>query len=337
MSSGSPRKILLIGKGGKGLGMGHIIRLGSLYELFRRRYNIELLLNNDRYAVEFAVNRKYKFRIYNNFTQMLQLIAKAGPYDILFFDMLRIPISILKNAKKYCSSLLVFDDMHRLAEKDMDAGIICPQDTFRNKVRHKNATTIFSGTDYFPLRKDVKLYRKQKRYNKEVRNILISLGGKPPLGQTMLVARLLDRHLDENIKIHLLLGHNKRTKIKDFSGRVILHGADADVASLILKSDLGIIAAGFTKFEFICIGTPFFMFSLNYHQRVLAEKFSSKGYGIYLGDIADLSKNIDGFYSKVDNLILNPGLRKGMYLQNRKLMDGNQDARYLNLVNELLK
>ena len=332
-----PQKILLIGKVGKRIGMGHLVRLSSLYDILRPVYETTLLINDDKAGLEFANRGGIRFNYYKSYTDIIKFIKKIGNPAVIIVDILYFPLKDLRVLKNYCKFLIVFDDLHKLVDKQIEGVIICPQETFKNKIEYKKYTCIVKGADFFPLKNTYRLYRKRKIFSNSVKHILISLGGFPAREDILFLIGNLDDCLDKKIFIHAVLGYSLFGLNKLFSKRIVIHTKLEDLGALITKADLGIISAGFVKFEFMCIGTPFCIVSINSHQKELAKKFSSKGYGIYLGYAKALRAKPKNFCKKINYLLYANLLRKEMFLRSRKLIDGNGDVRLLKFISDLLE
>lgn len=330
-------RILLVGEGSQKLGMGHLVRLVSIHDAFSLSYDTYFLINENLLGVKFAKSKGLKYDVYDDYSGMLQIIKAGGKYEAIVVDILKVPVNVLTKIRHYCNCLIVFDDLGRLANRDLEALIVCPQETFRSSFERKKRGILVKGADYFSLMDNFLFHRRLKTFQDSVSNILISLGGAPSIKHSLLVARFLDATLDKKISIHVVLGYATNKLKSKFSKRIIFYNQLPDLVALIKKVDLGIISAGFIKFEFMCIGTPFCMVSLNSHQASLAKKFSSKGFGIYLGDINSMRTNAKVFSKKIQKFVADCSLRKNIFVRSRKLVDGKGSIRLLKLFKALKK
>ena len=331
-------KVLFIVKGGRNYGMGHLVRAGILIETFAPFFGISVLVNGDTYAKNLFRNRKIKFSTYSGTSDLLQFIKKNGSYAFIIVDMLHISVALLKNIEKYCRYLIVFDDMQKLTRRRIRGFVICPQETSRSSIERKGGRYSIKGADFFPLRQKFLFYRKRKAFSPSVKNILVCLGGGTEPARTLRLVKLLDGCIDESIKLHAVIGYVPgETNKHKFSKRVIFYNTVDNPARLISRADIGIISSGFIKFEFMCIGTPFCLVSLNSHQGILAKKYSSRGYGFYAGNIKDIEARPKVFCKKIAMFIVSGSLREKMFIRARSLIDGRGDLRILNLSQRLLK
>jgi spore coat polysaccharide biosynthesis predicted glycosyltransferase SpsG len=159
----------------------------------------------------------------------------------------------------------------------------------------------------------------------------------PSKTYTLQLIRLLDHFLDKTINLYAVMGYEPgEINNHRFSSRVHIEKNLDNMAAFITKMDVGIIAGGFIKFEFMCIGTPFLLISLCDHQQKLARKFASHGYGVYLGEIKNLIANPGKFQRKMESFLSNETLRKEMFENSRRLVDGQGSSRILEMVNSLI-
>ncbi len=331
-------RILIISEGGKRAGMGHLVRVSSVIDALSASFDITLLIDHDRCGRHFLKKCGIPFHAYDDYAGMMRFIKAAGPYTLVIIDMLHISRRVIKKIGNNCKSLLVFDDMHRFEDSGINGAVVRPQETFKRNIRSTGRTSLVKGTDFFSLRPAFLSSRGSKIFKAAVKDVGIILGGAPSLKDVSLITRLLDGSLDKDVSIHVVTGYAKTGMNKGiFSKRVKFYGEVADMAAFIRKIDLGIISGGFIKFEFMCIGTPFCLVSLNAHQDVLAKKFANDGYGIHLGNIKDIRSNPQRFYNKFEYLISSGSLRKKMFLASRKLVDGKGRERLAVLIKNLIK
>jgi spore coat polysaccharide biosynthesis predicted glycosyltransferase SpsG len=333
-------KLLIIGKGGAKEGMGHLVRISTLVEAFAPKYDVNVLVKQDRFG-EFFFKQKgiscFTYRDNRGLYRFLEKTGKNEKYRAIIIDIYRISISVIKKIENYCDLLVNFDDMQRRVQHRVKGAFLCPQEPFNREITSGDTTTVIKGTDYFPLRRVFTQYREKKQFRKDVKEIGIILGGVPSKAHTLELTRVMDGFLDKNIYLHVVMGFEpEEIDLEMFSSRVHMVKNVDNMAEFITEIDLGIIAGGFIKFEMMCIGTPFLLVSLCHHQQRLARKFAARGYGVYLGEIKDLIANQKKIRRKIESFILNETLRKKMFGNSRQLVDGKGSSRILALVNRLI-
>jgi UDP-2,4-diacetamido-2,4,6-trideoxy-beta-L-altropyranose hydrolase len=333
-------KLLIIGKGGKKEGMGHLVRISALVETLAPTYLVTVLVKQDHFG-EFFFKQKgidcFTYQDNRGLYLFLEKTTRAGKYAAIIVDIYRISINVIKRIENYCYFLVNFDDMQRRLQYSINGVFLCPQEPFNREIESRGPTGVVKGTDFFPLRQIFSRYREQHRLRKNVTNMGIILGGVPSQDYTLQLIRLLDHFLDKTINIHAVMGFDPGEILnQSFSSRVHIGKNLDNMAAFITEMDVGIIAGGFIKFEFMCIGTPFLLVSLCNHQQKLARKFASKGYGVYLGEIKYLIANPGKFRRKIESFLSNETLRVEMFENSRRLVDGQGSSRILEIVNSLI-
>jgi spore coat polysaccharide biosynthesis predicted glycosyltransferase SpsG len=333
-------KLLIIGKGGKKEGMGHLVRISALVETLTSNYLITVLVKQDHFG-EFFFKQKgincFTYQDNRGLYQFLEKTTRTGKYAAIIIDIYRISINVIKRIENYCDFLVNFDDMQRRVQYPINGVFFCPQEPFNREIKSRGPTVVAKGTDFFPLRQIFAQYRQQYRFKKKVNNIGIILGGVPSKTYTLQLIRLLDQFLDKTINLHAVMGYDPgELRNHRFSSRVHTRKNIDNMAAFIKKMDVGIIAGGFIKFEFMCIGTPFLLVSLCAHQQKLARKFASNGYGIYLGEMKNLIANPGKSQRKIESFLSNETMRMEMFENSRQLVDGQGSVRILEMVNSLI-
>ena len=331
-------RALFISKGGATAGMGHLVRLDTLKREFIHHFDVSVLADVDDVGRFFLDRRGIDFVPCRDSGELLAFLKRVLPFDIVVVDVYPPSERLLASIRNHCHHLLCFDDMGHVTDEKINAVWICPQETFNTQITSRGKSTVVMGSDYFPLRPDMILSRKNKRLNGQVKNIAVILGGAPQTGMNLELARLLDRLLDKNISLHVVLGFEPtQEEMLSFSPRVFSLGNVEKMGDFINRMDMGIIAGGFVKFEFMCIGTPFAMISLCSHQEKLGRKFSSQGYGDYWGQIEDCLADLEKLKKKVFSFIADDKKRNEMFSRSRQLVDGQGSRRILRMAESLIQ
>jgi spore coat polysaccharide biosynthesis predicted glycosyltransferase SpsG len=332
-------KLLIIGKGGKKEGMGHLVRISALLETLAANYLVTVLVKQDRFG-EFFFKQKgidcFTYQDNRGLYLFLEKTTRTEKYAVIIIDIYRISINVIKKIENYCDYLVNFDDMQRRVQHSINGVFLCPQEPFNREIESREPTVVAKGTDFFPLRQIFTRYREQHQFKKNITNIGIILGGVPSKTYTLQLIRQLDHFLDKTINLHAVMGYEPgEIQHHWFSSRVHIEKNVDNMAAFITEMDVGIIAGGFIKFEFMCIGTPFLLVSLCYHQQKLARKFASHGYGVYFGEMKNLIANPGKFQRKMESFLSNETLRTEMFENSRRLVDGQGSSRILEMVNTL--
>jgi spore coat polysaccharide biosynthesis predicted glycosyltransferase SpsG len=268
------------------------------------------------------------FADYRNSGDLKLYLNESRFWDIVIVDMYPPKKNLLDALKNHCKVLFCFDDMGLLGETDIPGVVLRPQETFRQKIERRGKTVVVWGSDYFPLRPDLKKSRSSKRFAPQVKNVALVLGGAPEEASIQTMVRLLDDSLDKGIGIHVVTGFtDHRGKRPSFSSRIHLKNSLDSMGPFIQEMDLGIVAGGFIKYEFMCVGTPFGFVPLCSHQEKMARKFSREGYGIRLGHIHECLNASEKVKKKLLSFIAADGERRSMFERSRRLVDGQGSSR----------
>ena len=330
------KRVLFIGRGGARAGLGHLVRLDTLVREFESLFDVSFLAQVDDRGRYFLDRREIKYSVYRNTKDLMSFLGGQKTWDTIVVDLYPPEKNLLAALKDYCAYLLCFDDMDHLGETDIPGVILRPQETFNRRIQRKGNTTIVLGRDYFPLRPDVIHSRKSKRFKVQMKNIALVLGGAPQEKSVLALTRLLDGILDRDISLHIVGGFTPSPDELPFSSPRIFVKSNVDAMGRFIQGmDMGIIAGGFVKYEFMCIGTPYAMLSLCSHQGMLGRKFSAQGYGVFWGHIRECLSAPQKMKTKVLSFIADEKRREEISVRSRKLVDGHGSGRILQMVTHL--
>jgi len=101
-------KLLIIGKGGKKEGMGHLVRIGALVETLAPNYLFTVLVKQDHFG-EFFFKQKgidcFTYRDNRGLYLFLEKTTRTGKYAVIIIDIYRISINVIKRIENYCDFL----------------------------------------------------------------------------------------------------------------------------------------------------------------------------------------------------------------------------------------
>ncbi len=324
-------KTVLLTEGGVNKGIGHLIRSNLIYFTEEINENGCIYVNNEKLCQDFIRKTGMKARFYNSLEDIYNFQEiQNDTIDVIIVDLLKPTEKLLANLKKLCSNLIVFDDLRR--SFNTDSIFIRPQEVFMSKIHKKGDSIYYEGADYFILNPLLLHYRKTNNFRKNVRRVLVCLGGSTNAKEINTLTQILDQYLSEKIVIDVVSGFSDKINKDNKSKRFRFFNYVDNMAKLIANADIGFISAGFIKFEFMCIGTPFTLVSLNQHQNYLSRKFSSQGYGFYLGQMSTLSKDILTIEKDLNDIMYKFKNRERMYNKMRKLIDGKGLYRFQKLI-----
>lgn len=185
--------------------------------------------------------------------------------DLLVIDNYDIDQVYEKHFRSFAKKIMIIDD---LANRQHDCDVLLDQTYGRDPNDYKNLVpencTILAGSDYVLLRKEFIVMRpkaiEKRRNTKEIKRILISMGGSDPDNYTLKALELVKKSgFKGNIDVVLGFAGNNLEQIKQYVtsmiNKVDFH-ANANMAELMYEADLAIGAAGSSVWERCCLGLP---------------------------------------------------------------------------------
>lgn len=246
-------KAYIFTEGGTKFGYGHIVRCTSLYsELKRRDVDVRFVVNGD----PIIDNKKYLVKNWLS-VEFLSKLLNHQTYTII--DSYLADINIYKFISHNCKKALFIDDNFRL---QYPRGIVVnPALYVERSIYPKNENIEYLlGSQYIILR-DSFIYSARKAIKKEVKEILVTLGGSDTRNLTPKILKLLKVKFPNVIK-NVIVGNgfDNAEEIRGIGNKNInyyynINGMEMN--ELMLRSDLAISAAGQTIHELLKTSTPF--------------------------------------------------------------------------------
>lgn len=226
--------------------------------------------------------------------------------------------------RPYCRKLMVIDD---LADRKFDCDLLLNQNLDVQPADYKNKVTVecrlLLGCNYALLRSKFSKLRKKalesRRATKEVRNILISVGGSDIHNKTYEILQKIDDDLNTVVVLGLSSPHNEMIVdcIKNTNTKVVINAEN--MAELMFEADVAIGAGGSTSWERCCLGLPTLLYITADNQRIVAENLEKHGAVTIIKDLEkDLGNISNDFYSW-----------KSMSEKSSKICDGLGTSRVL--------
>lgn len=315
-------EISILTEGGSSIGYGHITRCMALAERFssiKSVKNTRLVVNADKRAEGFLKLNGAKFINLDwvNKTDKTKDLISAS--NITIVDSYLAPKPFYKSicAPKKYSCLAVIDDYSRL---DYDADVIINPSicTARQMgYKKKRGTKYLVGRDYVILRKEFCGLPK-KNINKEIKNVMVTFGGKDYPGFVTKVIGLL---ADKGFNLHVVSsGINKIRALNGKNVRFYPSLNSSGLLNLMLKSDLCISAGGQTTYELAAAGVPTISICFAKNQLLNLKCWEKTGFIEYAGS-CDKEGIIDSLDSAVFRLLpYEERLRRSKI--GRKMIDG---------------
>jgi len=195
--------------------------------------------------------------------------------DVLIVDNYALDEVWHKQLRLYVNKIMIIDD---LADRNFDCDILLNQNLGIQEENYKGKVSsnckLLLGCNYVLMRPEfakLRLKALEKRKNtKEIKNILISMGGSDKNNITYDILQ----QIGSGLSITVVLGEASQYKemIKDYAKdrniKVIVNANN--MAELMLNSDLAIGAGGSTSWERCCLGLPTLLFVTSENQKSVA-------------------------------------------------------------------
>jgi spore coat polysaccharide biosynthesis predicted glycosyltransferase SpsG len=220
-------------------------------------------------------------------------INELEPIDLMIIDRLESSDEQWSLWREHSNFILIFSDLgHSCPVAD---AVIYPQHLDRSVLPEElPGQNIYVGPEYFVLDEKILEYSKIKKINKNVHEILISLGGwwQPSMMATITdFLKKMGKHTDLHIEWVTGKGIDLQCfdEIKKSFQNIELHEYANDFMSMVYSADMAVIGGGFVKYDTMAIGTPSVVLSLIEHQEKMTIPFHRKGALIYAGSIENVS------------------------------------------------
>lgn len=225
-------KIIIFTEGGRKIGFGHVSRCLALYEAFKERGIVPDFIINGDPTIRTIIRGK-RFHILDWLKEKNKLFKIVKEADIVIIDSYLAEKFLYDRISEITYGRLVaIDDYNRLA---YPKGIVVNPSIYGDKLNYpkKDGVVYLLGKDYIILRKEFWEVPK-KVVNKEVKNILVTLGG---INHSGLAKRIIDYFKDKfAFKYYLVDSKKDRFTAKE-------------MLNLMLRADICISGGGQTTYE----------------------------------------------------------------------------------------
>ncbi|MBI3032828.1 aldo/keto reductase [Candidatus Woesearchaeota archaeon] len=267
------------------IGLGHVMRSLTLAQKLKDKYNANVC---------FYVNL---------FEPALNLISKANfvystspnipNTDIIVIDVLRSLIlgeQLIRRIKNKCKALVIIDDLYNFTDLYSSADIVVNTQISADETNYDQFPALkkLLGLNYLLLRRSFQKYLNEisenlkKKQQSNLKNILVTFGGGDRLGSTLKVITALNK-ASLPIKITVIIGNafpfmkeleQLRTKLS--SNFEIVFNA-SNIEDYMYQADIAFCTAGYTGYELLALGTPFFVIEQEPEQQRIIEKLVETG------------------------------------------------------------
>lgn len=226
--------------------------------------------------------------------QSTHILTQLDTIDWIIVDHYGIDIHWHKAIRPYTKHILVIDD---LANRKHDCDLLLDQNLYHHTTqRYKEYVPqhcqLLLGPRYALLRNQFSAIQKttqNKTRSKEVKNLLIFMGGVDKNNDTYFVLQQLKQSKLNKLEIRVILGGNNphSAQIKNICASLtntVLHIDVHNIAKHMAWADLSIGSGGSTTWERCSLGLPTLAWSIAKNQIELLEVAADTGILFYLHD-----------------------------------------------------
>lgn len=302
--------------GGPEIGMGHIMRCLALASAFPDDVEILFITKNNKNVVNLINQKSFKVLTIDvdsdnkSEVRLLKKIIKDKNIDFLITDSYKISQEYLIEVSKELDKLV---SIHDLTPFPSPADIVINGNIYAPKLNYQSyygGTKFLLGPAYTLFRDEFKALP-PKRVTRQVKNILVTVGGSDRLNLTPKIIRafkLMEERLHENdfkcfdgngqfggyckleeLSINIVIGplftniSDIKEEMTHSSLKISLLYNVQKMSGLMINSDLAISAGGSTLYELAATGTPTLTLLQAENQVLLAEEMERVGVSINLG------------------------------------------------------
>ena len=320
------------------IGMGHLLRCMTLAEYFKFKEIEVLFLSQSVNIKSFVSDKGFNFILIpenaslENELRIIEEVNYDYKIDAVLLDInnfhsfktLNLYKKYLNFLKDFQFVLISFEDPKNCIHT-ADLIIIPYLDSLKFIPREIYGDKYLLGLDYYILRSEF-VNVKPIKINREVKNILITMGGSDPQNMTTKVLTALSELSSLNLTI--VLGELFKESVSTIDhilchfkgGYTVLRNVD-NMADVMVNSDIAVINSGLTKYETLAVGLPSIVISNNSYHSELMNDFNALDVLINLGEVDELQNN--KLVETVKRLAKDSAKRNKMSVAGKSLIDGH--------------
>lgn len=315
--------------GNSTLGMGHLMRcLCIAMELERKgvkclfvvsnNTDINLIHDNNIEAISMGNGEEICGDTF------FSIISRYNKISYIIIDSYKVQKKDFLNAKKI-AKVCYIDDLN-IFEYDID--MVINYNVEAQSIMYTEAVGCkLLGVDYFPLREDIKKYKKKQLKN-NVTDVLITTGSTDPYELCGKILHILQMY--SYIHFTILIGKyfseeyiRKLEQLRDNNNNINLISWGCDVGKLYMESDVIVAPGGTMLYEALSVGCTCLSFWFVDNQENECECLKQYGLAPSIGDIRKESAEIDDRIKEEFASIILMENRERFFTNSNKTFDGN--------------
>lgn len=295
MASDTVYKVAIRADGGRGIGLGHIMRTIPVAEVLRERdCEVVYVSAND---LPGSVIERYGFKCLSlgceigdtdaEVRLMGDLVNKEG-IAFVFVDSFFANNAYFESLSRFCPvGTFGYGKRFSRGLSLIVSYLACTDYGWYEREFANRGTRVLLGSSYVPVRQEFSLLR-DRDHNDAAKGILLTVGGSDELGITgALLGKLIESPLIREFDIHVVIGaaSNCGLVLREEYGsnpRIVLHENVDRMSEVFALCDIAVTAAGYTVFELAVSHIPMIAFAVSDDQ---AENGEVPGIMRWMGDI----------------------------------------------------
>ena len=307
-------------RGSNAEGLGHIIRSSIIAKFLIKKGH-----KNVHQFIECDEDVKFKLKKYVSKTTFFSINENPNKFlkggSVCVVDRFVYTRSVIKYLKKKYKKIVIFDELQKInyLEVFRKNDIVVRAQLISKNKKIKSDCKVLKGLSFFIINKKKKY---SKKATKKKIDIIIMLGGG--VGYFKYYNKIAHNIKSLSNKlgtVMFIMGHQSNirqiNKISSLSSNFKVVGFVEDPIKLMLKSKIGIMSGGYSKYEAAYAKLPSLIMPVKKHQVDISKEFCKFGGGLLVSSNKDLL-----FKSKCVELLNNSTLRKKLSKSSHKLIDG---------------
>jgi UDP-2,4-diacetamido-2,4,6-trideoxy-beta-L-altropyranose hydrolase len=333
------KSVLFRADGSKEIGMGHVTRDIDVAKCLREHYDPIYFLTKDNPSVlDYITKNGFKTLIfpkdsYKETNTRIEKLLEEMHFDDIILDLYSIQQSDVDFYKKFCNRVICFtDETYKLEivadmifafspNQRAEFYINIPEGKFHIGLKYEPLNPIFSN--------------KRSEAKEKIERILVTMGGSDRNDLTRRVLNIL-LELNYQFEITAILGAGSGELNPDTVNRcrkqsITLKKNVKNMYNEMLKTDMGICAAGNTLVEFMSLGIPTLVLPQTKRENEHANAYKKKGAILKVPNYGDKIKE-ENIFKLLMKLIYNADLRKEISKNALEIVDGKGVYRIVDIL-----
>ncbi|MFH1727693.1 MAG: glycosyltransferase [Pseudomonadota bacterium] len=338
------RKIIFRVDGGRvySVSLGHVFRCMALAEelMLFSEFEVSFMMKDYEDGVKVVKDKGYNIQVIDKdmgIDDQIKIIEAQCPGLVVFdlFEMEFVDLSILHD--KGIKTVIIDD----LGNKMINSNVLINgsiAEEMHQYFEKSDQTIYYIGPEYTILGSDFEKLPKRK-IKKEVKQIMISMGGSDPTNLTVDIVNSL-RNLNLSVKILIILGPASQ---KEFEVTATAEKGNCkfevlryvpNIAQVMAESDIAITAGGRMALELAATGTPGIIIPSIEHEDIVSSKLEEVNAVIKIDNFSCAKES--ELHDSIYKLVNEHELRVTMSRNCQNLIDGNGKSRVLKIIEDIL-